>query len=248
MIIRTLKVYLAPALLVLGLSVQAGEPVSEAVDKQIRGVLEPAVGQQVQSVQKSEVPGLNTVRFTSGASVYATDSGEFFITGDVHKVTADGYENLTENLRNEQRIDLIAKVDKKDMIVFPAAGETRAYINVFTDVTCFYCQKLHKEVPKLNKNGVEVRYLAYPRSGLSSAGYRKLATAWCAENRQETLTKLKANETVDESVCNPNPVAEQFQLGQAVGVRGTPAIVTESGKLINGYLVADELLANLGLK
>ena len=44
-----------------------------------------------------------------------------------------------------------------------------------------------------------------------------------------------------------NPVAEQFQLGQEVGVTGTPAIVTDSGRLLPGYMPADVLAQTLGL-
>jgi thiol:disulfide interchange protein DsbC len=133
------------------------------------------------------------------------------------------------------------------MIVFSPEGEPRAHITVFTDVTCFYCQKLHKEVPELNKKGVEVRYLAYPRAGVGSAGFKQLASAWCADNPQETLTLLKSKKSVPENVCADNPIAAQYQLGQELGVRGTPAIVTEDGQMIPGYQSADELMVTLGL-
>jgi thiol:disulfide interchange protein DsbC len=133
------------------------------------------------------------------------------------------------------------------MIIFSPQGEPRAHITVFTDVSCFYCQKLHKEVPELNKRGVEVRYLAYPRSGLDSPGYRQLVTAWCATDRQDTLTRLKGKESVPENVCADNPVAAQYELGQQLGVRGTPAMVTEDGTLIPGYQSADDLMVTLGL-
>ena len=118
---------------------------------------------------------------------------------------------------------------------------------MFTDVTCFYCQKLHKEVPALNKRGVEVRYLAYPRAGVGSAGFNQLASAWCADNPQETLTQLKNKQSVPEKVCADNPIAAQYQLGQELGVRGTPAIVTQDGQMIPGYQSADDLMVTLGL-
>jgi thiol:disulfide interchange protein DsbC len=119
---------------------------------------------------------------------------------------------------------------------------------VFTDSTCFYCQKLHKEVPELNRKGIEVRYLAYPRAGVGSDSYRQLATAWCSDNPQEALTKLKNREAVDDNVCPGNPVADQYALGGKLGVTGTPAIVTESGQLIPGYQAADQLIDSMGLK
>jgi thiol:disulfide interchange protein DsbC len=53
---------------------------------------------------------------------------------------------------------------------------------------------------------------------------------------------------VKENVCSPNPIAEQYRLGQEVGVRGTPAIITQTGQMIPGYQSADELMVTLGLK
>jgi len=52
---------------------------------------------------------------------------------------------------------------------------------------------------------------------------------------------------VPENVCADNPIVAQFQLGQQLGVRGTPAIILESGQMIPGYQSADELLKTMGL-
>ena len=49
---------------------------------------------------------------------------------------------------------------------------------IFTDIDCGYCRKLHKEVPELNRLGVAVRYLAYPRAGIGSISYDKAVSAW----------------------------------------------------------------------
>jgi len=162
-------------------------------------------------------------------------------------VGPEGYVNLAEQRRDGERKEKVDAIAEEDMIVFSPEGEPRAYITVFTDVTCFYCQKLHREVPALNKQGVEVRYLAYPRAGVDSDGYRQLASAWCADNPQDTLTKLKNKETVTAKACDENPIAQQYLLGQQLGVRGTPAIITQSGQMIPGYQSANELMVTLGL-
>ena len=47
--------------------------------------------------------------------------------------------------------------------------------------------------------------------------------------------------------CADNPIAAQYQLGQDMGVSGTPAIVTSSGLMVPGYRPADDLAALLGL-
>ncbi|NNF67279.1 MAG: thioredoxin fold domain-containing protein, partial [Gammaproteobacteria bacterium] len=55
----------------------------------------------------------------------------------------------------------------------------------------------------------------------------------------------KLGQDVGTKACESAPIQEQYQLGQMVGLRGTPAIVTESGELISGYLPANALAARL---
>jgi thiol:disulfide interchange protein DsbC len=204
-------------------------------------------GLTVESVETSEIPGLYAVQFVNGPLVYASAAGDYFVVGDMFRVEADGFVNLAEQRRDEDRLERINAIDRTEMIVFSPASEPKASITVFTDVTCFYCQKLHKEVPELNRRGVEVRYLAYPRAGVGSAGFRQLASAWCSDTPQDTLTRLKNKESVAENVCPGNPIASHYQLGQELGVRGTPAIITDTGRMIPGYQSADELMVTLGL-
>jgi thiol:disulfide interchange protein DsbC len=222
----------ATLVLVASLAV-AGEPVDKALAEKLSKKLAlPAMGLVVESVAPSQIPGLYEVQYANGGPlVYAT--GDYFVLGDLYSVGPDGFVNLAEQRRDGQRKEMLDGIAEKDMIVFSPEGEARAHITVFTDVTCFYCQKLHREVPELNKRGVE--------------GYRKLASAWCADNPQDTLTRLKRKESVPENVCTPNPIADQYRLGQEMGVRGTPAIVTGTGQMIPGYQSADELMVTLGL-
>ncbi|KAA1193470.1 DsbC family protein [Pseudohalioglobus sediminis] len=244
----TFKAFTAFTLTALAAFAFAGAPADKAVTEKLKAALDnPAMGLKVGSVSTSEIPGMYEVQFEAGPMVYATGNGQYFILGDLFQVSDGQYVNLAEKRRDAERVARLAEVDTADMIVFPATGERRAYISVFTDITCFYCQKLHKEVPELNKRGIEVRYLAYPRGGVDSEGYRQLVGAWCAPNQQDALTRLKNKESVPIKQCDDNPVAEQYQIGQELGVRGTPAMVTESGQMIPGYQSADQLMVTLGL-
>lgn len=226
----------------------AGEPLNDEQLSKLRAGLEkPGTGLKVISAQTSAVPGLVEVHVNDGPVIYSTSQGDFFIVGDLYSVGPKGYVNLAEQRRDGERVEKLATLKRDDMIIFSPESEPRAYVTVFFDDTCFYCQKLHKEVPQLNKNGVEVRYLAYPRAGLSSDAFRNLASAWCADNPQETLNKLVNKQSVAANVCQDNPVAAQYQLGQELGVRGTPAIITQAGQMIPGYQSADDLMVTLGL-
>ena len=218
-------------------------------DKRIRDALDsPVQGFVVKSIADTAVPGIFEVELTDGPLIYATADGKHFFLGDIYSISGGELENLSEQKRDRNRTALLSQIQSGDMIIFSPDQDVKASVTIFTDITCFYCQKLHREVPELNDRGIEVRYLAYPRGGVGSDGYRKLASAWCAEDRQLTLTKLKAGESLPDNVCPGNPVTEQFSLGQKAGVRGTPAIITEEGKMIPGYRSADELVKALRLK
>jgi thiol:disulfide interchange protein DsbC len=203
---------------------------------------------KVQSVAPSEIPGLYAVQVQNGPMLYTSADGKYFLHGELFMVQDKSFVNLTEQRGNVERAKEIAAVKVKDAIVFKSKGPTKAVINVFTDVDCGYCQKFHKEVPQLNAMGIEVHYLAYPRAGIGSETYQKLVTAWCAKDRQGTLTRYKNREVVPISTCADNPVAAEFSLGERIGVSGTPSLVTAKGELIPGYVPAEELAQRLGVR
>ncbi|MCZ6828510.1 MAG: DsbC family protein [Gammaproteobacteria bacterium] len=243
--IRNQLVLLLGSVLILSQALAQPPDSAEAI---IRGKLQQARPDfQISSVQPSVVDGIYEVQIGSGPVLYATADGDFFFLGDLFSVGVSGIVNLAVQQRDRTRKTLIDAVSIEDMVVFSPERETRTHVTVFTDVDCFYCQKFHKEVPAMNAKGIEVRYLAYPRSGIGGESYRKIASAWCAKDRRKAMTMLKNRESIPDNVCANNPVADQFMIGQQAGVRGTPALVLESGELLPGYLSADDLAGRLGI-
>ncbi len=200
----------------------------------------------INSVSPSEAPGIYALELDGGTTLYGTADGKYMFAGDLYSIGDTELVNLAEVKRETNRATLMAEVAVNDAWVFKPVGETKAVVSVFTDVDCGYCRKLHAEVPRLNELGIEVRYLAYPRAGIGSASYNTIVSAWCADDRGSALTKAKAGKAIAPKTC-VNPVAAQFQLGQDVGVTGTPAIVTSAGKLLPGYMPADILAETLGV-
>jgi thiol:disulfide interchange protein DsbC len=113
-------------------------------------------------------------------------------------------------------------------------------------VECGYCRKLHSEIAQLNKLGVRVRYMAYPRSGPGTDDWKKMESVWCAKDRKDAITRAKQGEPVKAAAnCGATPVGKQFELGEQLGVRGTPAVFTPAGDYIGGYLPPQEMLKQL---
>ena len=202
----------------------------------------------VERVVGAEVAGLYRVELHGGQFLYATADGKHFIAGDMYELQNRQLVNLGDARRNAQRRDLMSKVKVADTVVFaPDKGETKAVVNVFTDVDCSYCQKLHSQIAQYNALGIEIRYLAWPRSGLKGATHTKLVTAWCSPNRQDAITQLKPRKEIPVRNC-ANPVDAEYALGEAVGVTGTPSLVLASGELVPGYVSPVELARLLGIK
>ena len=67
---------------------------------------------------------------------------------------------------------------------------------------------------------------------------------WCGADRKVSLTSAKLGEDLEVLECD-NPVAEHFQIGRKIGVSGTPAILTQEGELLPGYIPAEKLLQHL---
>lgn len=213
-----------------------------AIDTEALGEkLKPLFGDTPDVIKKTPVEGIYEAVFGMEL-IYVSKDGRYFFSGDM--IDGANRTNLSEEARTTARKTEMSSKSAEGVITFKAKGDEKHVLSVFTDVTCPFCTKLHKEVPKLNEAGVTVNYLAYPRAGVGSGGYKQMVNIWCAEDKQDALTKSKEGQAADAKSCD-NPVANHFALGQKVGVSGTPALVTEDGALIPGYRPAEQLVKML---
>jgi len=226
----------------------ANTPVSPEQANVLKTAVQKArPGLSIGEIRSATVPGLFEVDLGGKDTVYMSADGKYLITGTMYRVENKRFVNIADERMQPMRVQKLAAVKKEDMVIFSPKGTPKSYVTVFTDVDCGFCRKLHKEVPQLNAMGIEVRYLAYPRAGVPSPSADKLVTVWCSKNRQETLTQMKNGSTLPAQTCAHNPVAAEYQLGNELGISGTPALFTPNGELLPGYMPANELAATLGV-
>ncbi len=241
---RFLLVGLLGWLIFLAVSVQADQPIS--TEQKITEKIQAAVPKlPIVAVKPSPMKGFYEVELANGERVFASEDGTHFVAGDLFQVLDEGLVNLTEQSRDAGRAEKMSSIKDEQLIVFTPKIK-KASIAVFTDVDCGYCRKLHQEMDGYLARGIEIKYLAFPRAGIGSNSYKKIVSAWCADDRQEAITRLKNGEEIEAKDCE-NPVAEHYSLGSEMGVRGTPALVLESGQLVPGFIEPDRLAALLGL-
>ncbi len=223
---------LGVSLLLSGNAISAESFGKDPAIEKIRAELSRKLGDiSLDSIEASPVPGLYEVLI--GARLYYVSAdGRYFIQGQMTDIETG--TNLTEAKVAKARKRLIDAVGEDKMIVFGKENE-KYTIDVFTDIDCGYCRKLHAEIDEYNEQGIRVRYLFYPRSGVASESGRKAVSVWCADDQKKAMGDAKQGKSLAQKNCE-NPVADQYALGQVVGVTGTPALVLENGELIPGYI------------
>jgi thiol:disulfide interchange protein DsbC len=125
-----------------------------------------------------------------------------------------------------------------------APANPKYTVTVFTDVECAYCRKFHSQIEDYNRQGIAVQYLAFPRAGIGSDDYKKMVSVWCAADPKKALTDAKNDRPVVARECK-NPVTAQYNLGQRVGLTGTPMVIAGDGTLLGGYVPPDKLRSAL---
>ena len=155
-------------------------------------------------------PGFREV-VVGGQALYVSDDGRYLIQAqpfDIQNKQFAASEGLLAYRRKQ-----LQTVPKADRIVF-APANPKYTVTVFTDVECGYCRKLHSEIGELNKQGIAVEYLAFPRMGLGSQDHKEMIAVWCAADRKQALTAAKSGQPVNAKDCK-NPVSMEYTWASA---------------------------------
>jgi len=177
---------------------------AEALKKQAEAKLVSAFGPRLQVREVTKLAGgqIMEVMLTDGTIMHMTpDLSHFIYQDELYELGDAGATNVTQNRNNPKRAAEMAAIADAQTVVFKAEGEQKGLINVFTDIDCGYCQKLHTEVPRLNELGITVRYLAFPRSGIKNPqtgqltdSYRKINYVWCQDDRKAAMNTMKTTQ------------------------------------------------------
>ena len=225
---RTLATLIALPLCFAAVGVSAADLTKEELAGRLNGI-------SVDDIKDAPIPGMYEVAV--GANVaYVTKDGRYIIRGDIINVETSA--NISEETRARARATMLHGVDPASMIVFkPANGQVKHTVTIFTDVDCGYCRQFHREIDKVTALGIEVHYLFYPRTGPNTESWTKADEVWCAPDHNAALTRAKLGGSLPAAsdACK-TPVETHYELGQRIGVRGTPAVFNEAGDLIGGYL------------
>lgn len=195
---------------------------------------------KIDSVDKSAVDGFYEV-VTGGQVVYVSADGKYLMQGSMYDLA--NKRDLTDSRLAGLRRTALEKVPDAKRLVF-APKDPKYTVAVFTDLDCGYCRKMHSQIEQYNQQGIAVEYLWFPRSGLGTPSYDNAVSVWCAADRNKAFTEAKAGHAPKPAKCD-NPVAEEYDLGQRIGVNGTPTVIASDGSSLGGYMTPEALRAKL---
>lgn len=230
--------------LIISFTTFAGEQEDKKTIQQMLMMAIPGI--EVSSIEATPVAGLYEV-VISGDIVYMTADGRYLFLG-ASLIDIVTRSNLTEEkklaLQSEQAqavLQLLANYPEEKMVVYPAKGEQKHVITMFTDLNCPYCRKFHNnELETLNNNGVSVRYLFFPIIGADSRS--KTINVWCSKDRLQAVTDAKNGKKIPEAPkgCQ-HPIDEHEKFAREIGVQGTPFIIVEN-QIVPGYRPAQDII------
>ena len=206
-------------------------------EKEIAGKLRaqyPAT--QISDVHATGLAGIYEVDMGKNIG-YTNSEGRFFLFGHIFDMTTQ--QDLTQ-----QRIDALNVVDFAQLPLKDAIktvhGKGERVVAIFSDPDCPYCRKLEQELPKLNN--VTIYTFLMPLDGLHPEASKKAQAVWCSANKSQALEGYMLHDkALDLSKSCDNPIERNVQLGQKLGINGTPTLLSADGRVLPGMATADQL-------
>lgn len=205
---------------------------------ELRKTLEQFIpGAKPDSITPTPIAGLYEVVF-GPQLFYMTGDGRYVLQGNL--IDFQARTDISEPRRAAVRVQAVNDIGEKNMVVFAPKGAAKHTITVFTDPDCPYCRKLHNEMAEYNRQGIKVRYLLFPRAGKGSVTYDKSVSIWCAKDRNDAMTQVKSGNEIEKKTCD-TPIEMHMEMGEMLGITGTPTIVLDDGRILPGYVPADRI-------
>lgn len=216
---------------------------AQANEAAIRKALTPKLGgAKIEGVQPAPMAGLWEVRVRgrSGVQLLYTDAaGTFLIDGNLYDLKND--RNLTD-----ERLRVLNAI-KFESLPFEQAvkvqrGDGRRVVAMFSDPYCPYCQKFEQTLQKIND--ITIYVFMYPVIRPQNADHSK--AVWCSPDRQKAWLDLALHHKPPPVApsCD-NPVEKNLELGQSLGVNGTPTLIFANGERVGGGMGASDFVAML---
>ena len=207
----------------------------EAADSLAARLKEMYPATSIERVQRSEISALFEVVMGKNAA-YTDATGRYFVFG--HLFDMKEQRDLTA-----ERVEKTARVAFGELPLSDAIktvrGKGERVLAVFSDPDCPYCRRLEAELDKLDN--VTLYTFPYPLEGLHPEAKDKSIAVWCAANRSQAWAELMKSGKAPASRACDHPIERNIQLGQRLGIHGTPTLVSADGRTLPGAAPKDRI-------
>lgn len=213
---------------------QAKGAAAGAVEEQIRARMQELIGARPESVTRTPYGVFEVV---VGTEVYYTDqNASFVMIGRL--IDTRTRQDVTQVRRDElMRVDF-AKLPLDQAIRLRVGKGTRQFAT-FEDPNCPFCRKLHNDLRGMKD--VTIYVFLYPI--LSPDSFEKSRNLWCARDRAAAWNAAMLDgrpPPVATADCK-HPLQQNLELGQRLGIRGTPTLIFQDGSRMPGAASAEEI-------
>ena len=227
-----LRKFAAVLLVTTGLAAGAAHGSEAAIRKAVQARFPDL---PVESIAKTPFNGIYEV-VLGGRIVYTDEKVSYVFIGNLLDTRGTGERDLTR----ERGAQLAAQTLRKatDQAIKRVRGTGKRVIYTFEDPNCGYCKQLQKELTKVN----DVTVYIFLMPILSQDSVEKSRAIWCAKDRAKAWddVMLRGLALPGEAKCD-TPIEKNLELAQRFRINGTPAIFLADGRMLGGYVPADEL-------
>jgi thiol:disulfide interchange protein DsbC len=207
---------------------------SGAVEEQIRTRMQELLGNRPDSVTRTPYGVFEVV---VGTDVYYTDQATSYVMIG-RLIDAKTRQDVTQARRDElMKVDY-AKLPLDQAVRLRVGKGTRQFVT-FEDPNCPYCRKLHNDIQGMKD--VTVYVFLYPI--LSPESFEKAKNIWCSKDRAAAwnAAMIEGKAPAAAAADCKHPLQQNLQLGQRLGVNGTPTLIFQDGSRMPGASSADEI-------
>jgi thiol:disulfide interchange protein DsbC len=205
-----------------------------ATEEQIRARMQELIGTRPDSVTRTPYGVFEVV---VGTDVYYTDqSVSYVMVGRL--IDTKTRQDVTQARRDElMKVDF-AKLPLDQAVRLRTGSGARQFVT-FEDPNCPYCRKLHNDIRSMKD--VTVYVFLYPI--LSPSSFEKAKNIWCSKDRAAAWSAaMLENKSPPAAAADcKHPLKENIDLGQRLGVNGTPTLIFQDGSRLPGASSVDEI-------
>ena len=195
------------------------------------------------------IPGVIWGATLEGVPFLISDDAQFITDGEISVIKNGRFMGLDTTFEQRKNQAVLAALDTKQMIRYPATSREKAVIYVADDVNCPYCRQFHRQIPTLNAKGVTVNVIGYPIYEQSPA---QMHSIWCqgdTKRRRQAFDKAMLLGVMPPATasCGTDNITPNRNIAAGLAIMATPAIYRDDGVLYQAHFDRPEFLEFLGV-